>query len=164
MKTAIVYYSLTGNVDLAAKQVGEILEADLVRIAPEAAYPDRGFRKYFWGGKSAVMEDTPVLQPYELDWEQYDTVILGTPIWASNIAPPLRTFVRDNLERLRARRVGFLGCFSGGGDGKAVAKLKMLLETDDLAAVLVLSDPKDRPKPEHQAQIETFCAALENSR
>ena len=64
MKRVIVYYSLSGNTRFAAEQIARRLGADLLPIAPEKAYPDRGFRKFFWGGKSAVMAETPALQPY----------------------------------------------------------------------------------------------------
>ena len=55
MRTAIVYYSMSGNTAAAAKKVAEGLRADLIEIKPEKAFPDKGFRKFFWGGKSAVM-------------------------------------------------------------------------------------------------------------
>ena len=61
MKTAVVYYSLTATEDYAAKRIAEKLDADLIRLEPEKAYPDSGFRKFFWGGKSAVMGETPAL-------------------------------------------------------------------------------------------------------
>jgi len=60
------------------------------------AYPNRGAKKFLWGGKSAVMREKPKLLPYEFKAEQYDTVIMGTPVWASSFAPPIRTFVQEN--------------------------------------------------------------------
>ena len=80
MRTAVVYYSMSGNTAITAEKLAEGTGADLIRIAPEKAYPDRGFRKFLWGGKSAVMAETPVLQPYTFDAEQYDLVILGFPV------------------------------------------------------------------------------------
>ncbi|MBQ2161110.1 MAG: flavodoxin family protein [Firmicutes bacterium] len=60
MKTAIVYYSLSGNCEYAAKKAASILGADLIRLEPVKDYPDSGFKKYFWGGKSAVMAEKPM--------------------------------------------------------------------------------------------------------
>ena len=51
MKTAIVYYSLGGNTAYAAQLLAEGLDADLIAIRPVKAYPDTGFRKFFWGGE-----------------------------------------------------------------------------------------------------------------
>ena len=61
MKTMIVYYSLEGNTEFAAEKIAAKLGADLLRIQPVKAYPSGGFRKFLWGGKSAVMAETPKL-------------------------------------------------------------------------------------------------------
>ena len=49
MRTLIVYYSLEGNTEFAARRVAESLGAELLRIEPIKAYPDSGFKKFFWG-------------------------------------------------------------------------------------------------------------------
>ena len=63
MKTLIVYYSMGGNTEYAAKEIADRLGADLLRIEPVKAYPDKGFKKFFWGGKASVMAEQPALQP-----------------------------------------------------------------------------------------------------
>ena len=40
MKTIIVYYSLEGNTEYAAKELANLLGADLLRLHPKKAYPD----------------------------------------------------------------------------------------------------------------------------
>lgn len=89
MKTAIVYYSMSGNTRYAAERIAQTIGADLIPLVPTKAYPDSGFKKFFWGGKSALMGDKPALEPYAFDPNAYDLVILGTPVWAGTIAPPL---------------------------------------------------------------------------
>ena len=96
MKTAIVYYSMSGNTKYVADKIAERIEADIIRIDPVKAYPDKGAKKFIWGGKSAVMGEKPALHPYEFNVEKYDRIILGTPVWASNFAPPIRTFIKEN--------------------------------------------------------------------
>ena len=53
MKTAIVYYSLEGNTKYTADKISELLktscEVDVIRIEPEKSYPNKGFKKFFWG-------------------------------------------------------------------------------------------------------------------
>ena len=46
MKTAIVYYSMSGNTKYAADKIAEKIEADIIRIEPEKAYPDKGAKKF----------------------------------------------------------------------------------------------------------------------
>ncbi|MBR3153029.1 MAG: flavodoxin family protein, partial [Clostridia bacterium] len=65
MKKAIVYYSMSGNADYVANRISEKLDADLIRISPKKEYPNKGVMKFFWGGKSAIMGETPELEDYE---------------------------------------------------------------------------------------------------
>ena len=160
MKTAVVYYSQSGNTEETAKKIAAITGADLIRLEPEKAFPDKGFRKFFWGGKSAVMGDEPPLKPVNFRAQDYDTIILGTPVWAGTFAPPIRTFADRYRDALAGKSLAFFACMSGSGAEKAAAKLAKFLGIDAFAVTLVLIDPKDKPAPETDAKIEAFCAAL----
>ncbi|MDE6714187.1 MAG: NAD(P)H-dependent oxidoreductase [Lachnospiraceae bacterium] len=163
MKTAIVYYSMSGNTAYVAEKIAERIKAsgevDLIRIEPEKAYPDKGAKKFFWGGKSAVMGESPALQPYKFNIEKYDRIIFGTPVWASTFVPPLRTFIHENPE-VKDKKIAVFTCFSGGGADKATDKLKKYLGIETFEAELILIDPKNKEKAEDDAKIEEFCSAL----
>lgn len=161
MKTAIVYYSMSGNTAFVAAQLAERLGADAIALEPVTAYPAKGFFKFLHGGKSALLGETPALKPYTFDASQYDAVILGTPVWAGSFAPPLRTFVRDNRDALGGKRIAAFVCCMGGGAAKTLGKLRALLETDAFAAELALIDPKTKPKPDTAQKLDAFCAALQ---
>ena len=158
MKTLIVYYSLEGNTQYAAERIAAAIGAETLRLTPEKAYPDSGFKKYFWGGKSAVMAETPKLQPYEFDPAAWDRIIIGFPVWAGNVTPPIRTFIKEN--DLRGKRIAAFACQSGAGAEKAFAKLKAALGVTALEAETVLIDPKTKPSEANEQKIAAFCAGL----
>ena len=158
MKTIIVYYSLEGNTAYAAEKISAALGADLLRIEPVKTYPRSGFRKFFWGGKSAVMAETPELQPYAFNADAYDRVVFGFPVWAGNVTPPIRTFVKEN--DLSGKRIAAFACQSGAGAEKAFGKLKAALGTGALEAELILIDPKEKPNPENDLKMQAFCESL----
>ena len=160
MKTAIVYYSMSGNTAMTAEELVKHLDADLIEIRPVKQYPDKGIRKFLWGGKSAVMAETPELQEYSFPAEDYDLVILGFPVWAGNMAPPMRTFVRDNLEALKGKRIAAYACQSGNGADKAFGKLRECLDGAKPEATLVLVDPKRKRDPENEKRIVRFTRQL----
>lgn len=160
MRTAIVYYSLNGNTSYAAERIAKKLGAELIPIVPEKAYPAKGLKKFFHGGKSAMKNETPKLKPYSFNADGFDRVILGTPVWASNIAPPLRSFIEENRATLSEKRIAAFVCLSGSGAGKAMEKLKACLGTDSLEAELALIDPKDKPREANDKRIADFCDAL----
>lgn len=157
MKTAIVYYSMSGNVKSVAEKLSAILNADMIEIKPVKAFPDKGFGKFFWGGKSAVMGETPDLEPYSFNADEYETVIIGSPIWASSFAPPVRTFLCDNRDVLRQKKLAAFFCQSGNGADKAEKKMCALLGVDSLSASLVLIDPLTKTDFEYEAKIKAFA-------
>ncbi len=158
MKTLIVYYSLEGNTQYAAERIAAAIGAETLRLAPEKAYPDSGFKKFFWGGKSAVMAEKPKLQPYEFDPAAWERIIIGFPVWAGNVTPPIRTFIKEN--DLRGKRIAAFACQSGAGAEKAFAKLKAALGVSALEAEMVLIDPKTKPSEANEQKIAAFCAGL----
>ena len=66
MKKIIVYYSLEGNTQYIADKLSDALGAGKLRLIPEKAYADKGFAKFFCGGKSAVMAEKFVSENKEL--------------------------------------------------------------------------------------------------
>ena len=159
MKTVIVYYSLEGNTAYAAEKAAELLGAELLRLFPKKAYPDSGFRKFLWGGKSALMAEKPPLEPYVFDAAAWDRVILAFPVWASNVAPPIRTFLAEN--DLRGKRIAAIACQAGSGAEKAFRRLLDCTGAERLEAELILIDPKQRPSAENERKLREFCAGLE---
>ena len=161
MKELIVYYSMSGNTEDTAKKIASLRGADLLRIDPVKAYPDKGFRKFFWGGKSAVMAEKPELKSYYFKAEDYDRIIIGTPVWASTFAPPIRTFLSENKEVLRTKRLAAFACQSGNGAEKAFSRMAELLGTDHFDAELILIDPLTHSDEADGAKITEFCSALD---
>ena len=160
MKTAVVYYSLTGNAEYAAGIAAKELDADLIKIAPKKEYPKKGLGKFFHGGKDASFGLKPELLPYDFNADAYDTVVLATPVWASNITPPMRTFITDNREKLSGKKLGLLLCFLGGGEKKAEEKAKALLGIERFEASLTLLDPLNKKSVENDKSIAEFCGKL----
>ncbi len=160
VNTAIVFYSMSGNTRQSAEKAAAELGAELIEIKPKKAYPSGGVRKFLWGGKSAVMGETPPLEPYVFDADKYDRVVFASPVWAGNIAPPVRTFIKNNALSLRGKRFSALLCCSGGGFEKALNKLRALLEVTELEAEAVLIDPLVKPSDENEKKLGAFCEKL----
>ena len=147
MKSLIVYYSLQGNSELVADAISKTIDADILRIEPEKAYPDKGAKKFIWGGKSAVMGEMPAL----------DSIILGFPNWASRPAPPIKSFVKEQKEKLKGKKISVFCCQAGNGAEKAFEKLKKDLEIDSFKAELVLIDPKLKKENFDEVKVKEFC-------
>ncbi len=160
MHTLIVYFSLEGNTEYAALEISNKLRSDMVRLVPKKAYSDKGFSKFFWGGKSAVMAEKPELEKLSTDLEDYDQIVLGFPVWAATFAPPLRTFVLDNKDVLSQKRISAYACQSGSGAEKALAKLADCIGIQEFYATTILIDPKSKKTEANAKAIDDFCQKL----
>lgn len=121
MKKLVVFYSLEGNTRLVAKTIAEASGADLLELKPALAPPSRGFKKYFWGGRAALMHAKPGLAPFEVDPSSYDMLFIGTPVWAWTFAPPMNTFLSG--QDLSGKKIA-LFCCHGGGPGRIFQKMR----------------------------------------
>lgn len=160
MKTAVIYYSMSGNTEQTAEKIARQTGADLIRIEPVKEYPSKGFKKFLWGGKSAVMGDTPALQPYRFDGD-YDTIVIGTPLWAGTMTPPIKSFIKENRDKLSGKSISAFICCAGGDAEKAFEKIKAEVGTDTLSAQMILINPKEKPSDENEAKIKAFCDKLQ---
>lgn len=101
-KTLVVYYSASGNTERVAKDIAEAADADLFEIVPTEVYtsddldwtnPDsRVSREH----DDESLRDVPLTTTEVPDWDSYDTVFIGYPIWWGIAAWPVDTFVKKN--------------------------------------------------------------------
>ncbi|MBS3985666.1 MAG: NAD(P)H-dependent oxidoreductase [Selenomonadales bacterium] len=91
-KILVAYFSHSGNTRLIGKAIAREIGADIEEIVPVTPYPLRGAWLYLHGGHQAKVGVAPPLQPALRDFVDYDLIIVGTPVWAGSMAPPVRSF------------------------------------------------------------------------
>jgi len=145
MKTAIIYYSLDGNCALVAKTIKDALNADIFEIKTVDKKKRRGIAKLAWGGFQVIMKKKPELEPLSVDINNYDLIILGSPVWAASPAPAIVSFLDKN--KITGKKVA-LFCCHGGGKGKTFDKFKALLPGNTFAAEIDFCNPANTAKAE----------------
>ncbi len=138
MKKIVIYYSFEGNTRLIAEHIAEAIEADLLELQPKKEIQSKGFMKYIWGGKAALMKATPELLPLDKNPEHYDLVFIGTPVWAGTYPPSLHTFF--TTFSFSDKKIA-LFCCHGGGKGKVFDKMKKSLKNNQIIGEIDFQDP-----------------------
>lgn len=102
-KVLVVYYSASGNTAAVAQTIADATGADLFEITPVEPYTDDDLNWSDSNSRVSREHDNPDLQnQVELttteveNWDSYDTVFLGYPIWWGNAAWPVNQFVTNN--------------------------------------------------------------------
>ena len=163
MKTLIVYYSLEGNTEYAAKRIADKLGADTLRLYPVKEYKSSGVGKFLEGGRDAMRGAKPELMDYDVNLAKYDRIIIGFPVWASNIAPPIRTFIAEHRGTIKRKEVVAFACQGGSGAEKAFIKLKKELGVDMLNLEAVFISPKQKRSLETDRMIDAFCKLIKEA-
>ena len=101
-KALVVYYSASGNTERVAKDIAEAAGADLFEIVPTEVYTSEDLN---WTNPDSrvsrehddeSLRDVPLTTTEVPDWDSYDTVFIGYPIWWGIAAWPVDTFVKNN--------------------------------------------------------------------
>ncbi len=101
-KTLVVYYSASGNTKRVAEDIAAAVGADLFEIVPAEVYTDDDLN---WSNSDSrvsrehddeSLRDVPLTTTEVSDWDSYDTVFIGYPIWWGIAAWPVDGFVKAN--------------------------------------------------------------------
>lgn len=100
--TLVVYFSATGNTEQAAAYIADITGGDLFELEPAAPYTDEDLNysnedsRVFREHEDESLRDVELVADTVENWDSYDTVFIGYPIWWGIAAWPVDTFVEAN--------------------------------------------------------------------
>lgn len=101
-KTLVVYYSATNHTEAVAGYIADATGGDLFEIEPKEPYTDDDLNWTDADSRVSKEHADESLREVELtsatveNWEDYDTVFIGYPIWWGIAAWPTDSFVKAN--------------------------------------------------------------------
>lgn len=101
-KTLVVYYSASGSTKKVAEGIAQNLNADLFEIEPVDTYTSDDLNWTDSNSRVTREHNDESLRDIKLkntkvsNWDNYDTVLIGYPIWWGIAAWPVNNFVKDN--------------------------------------------------------------------
>ena len=134
-KTLIVYYSFTNNVHTIVNDLRTQIDADLVRVEPAEKGIDYAANNYAAGSAliQAIRDNPnsatsyPAIDPVEVDFEEYGTVIVAAPLWWSNMAAPLQSFLFSHGVEMAGKNIGLIVSSASSGISGVEADAKRLI-------------------------------------
>ena len=122
MRALVVYYSFTGNTRNVAEPAARDLGADIAEVR-SVRYESGGFRFLraafdSWRGRLPAINVSGPLP------DEYDFVLLMSPVWAGHAATPMRAYLAQN--RRKIKRTAFLLACAGSCPPRAFEQLAAL--------------------------------------
>ncbi len=158
LKKLVIYYSLEGNTRFIAEKMAHGLGADILELKPEKELNSDSGMRYLWGGGQVIMKEIPKLKEYKINLADYRLIAIGTPIWAFNFTPPIRTFLREN--KIVGKKIIFF-CTHAGAKGKTFANLSAELVGNEILGEIDFYNVL-RNKEKSEAKLKEFIDAMKN--
>ena len=133
--TLIVYYSYTNHTHTIVTELQKLVNADVVRVEPAQKGIDYAANNYAIGSAliAAIRENPddaasyPAIDPVEVDFSSYNTIVVGAPLWWSNMAAPLQTFLFNYGSRMAGKQIGLIVSSASSGISGVEADARRLI-------------------------------------
>ena len=134
-KTLVVYYSYTGNCREIVNTLTSQIEADMLEIQPA----EKGLRyeanNYALGTQllNAIKANPnnassyPAIDPVTTSLSAYQNIIIVTPLWWSQMAAIMQSYLFQNASQIAGKHVGMIVSSHSSGISGVVADAKRLL-------------------------------------
>ena len=136
-KKLVAYFSASGVTKKVAERIADIANADLFEIKPAVLYTDADLNWQDKKSRSSVEMNDPMSRPEIAvkveDMSQYETVIIGFPIWWYTAPTIIKTFLESFDYRIiislriydfSDKKIALFATSGGSGLGKTVSDLK----------------------------------------
>lgn len=94
-KILVAYYSKTGHTKAAAQKIAKVTGGALHAITPQKSYPGNYLATVAVAKMEQLKGDKPALADKVKDFADYNTVLVGFPIWWFTCPQLIKTFMES---------------------------------------------------------------------
>lgn len=95
-KKLLVYFSYSGNTKIIADMIKKSINCDVLELKPKVPYSSDYQSVVDEYQNNENDKKTTELEEYNINLDNYDTIIIGTPVWWYSMTPVIRTFLKEN--------------------------------------------------------------------
>ncbi|MBL7157853.1 MAG: NAD(P)H-dependent oxidoreductase [Candidatus Omnitrophica bacterium] len=139
MKSAIIYYSFTGNTHRVAQLIGDVLRDKGDEVVPVRIRPLKEETHFLTQCKEAFLSKKPDLYRTLLELKDFDRIILGSPVWAFKPAPAINTYLDKGASLEGKKAICFVTYGSGAGKENTLRIMKKGLQAKGAEVIDTIS-------------------------
>ncbi|MBR3213804.1 MAG: flavodoxin, partial [Methanosphaera sp.] len=113
MTDIVIYYSRTKNTKKVAEVIARKYNTEILEVSDKRKR--NGILGFIKGGYDSLFEKDTKIEYEKLDLNDYDTIFIGTPVWASKPTPAIVQFIKEN-EFSGTNCVTFATMMGSGGE------------------------------------------------
>lgn len=157
-KKLVAYYSNTGNTKFLAEHIANAIDADLLELTPKKKMNVSGTGYFGWGIRQLVSKSGRELEDFSINVDDYDLVIVGTPVWTYTLTPPIRTFFAEN--NFSGKDVAVF-CSHDGNPGKTLDSMKKAMSKSHCIGEIDFRSPLKNDMWQAAKRAEEWGKSLE---
>jgi flavodoxin len=153
VKALVIYYSFEGDTKFIGDAIAKELGADVLELKLEKEVKDKDYMKKYLGEKQVLMKTAPKLKPLDKKPEDYDLLVIGTPIWSGTYAPALRSFFE--LTDIKNKQIALFYCFTVKR-GRIFRYLRRALKGNKIIEDIGFKDPLQGDKDQALKRVKNW--------
>ncbi len=154
MKRLVTYYSRTGTTKRIGEEIATSLGADLDEILDQKSR--KGIIGWLRAGRDSQTYKMTEIK-VQKNPNDYDMIIIGTPIWANNLTPPVRTYLTQYS--FKGKKVAFFTTQGGDEPIDALAEMKERVAESEIIATLSIKQNFVKTN-NYEARLSSFLEHL----
>jgi hypothetical protein len=122
---AIIYYSLNDQ----TREIIQSFDGDVYEIKPDVRVPKRRFWQMFTLGYYSTRKTSRPIKQLNIDFDQYQEIVLATPVWAGKISCFMRAFLEQT--KIENKNITLVAsCL--GGPGQVMGDYKQYVSNNEI--------------------------------
>ena len=154
MKILVAFYSRSGKTKKIAEAISDILKCDKEEIFD--IKNREGIVGFLSAGTDANLRRLTAIKEIRNNPSLYDLVIIGTPVWSSNISTPVRTYL--SLFKEEFKKAAFFCTRLGSDAEKVFTDMKNLSQKTPLALLELTS--REVSRDQYMQKVKEFIKNL----
>lgn len=125
----VLYASRTSNTERVAQQIQVTLDCDLLEVEPQTPY-DNDYNAMLERSQeelAAIRQGNyPPVKTTMDNFDKYDIIFVGYPIWYGSMATPMQTFLHEHTSKLAGKQIALFATSGSSGISSSASEARNL--------------------------------------
>lgn len=125
----VLYASRTNNTERVARQIQTVLDCDILEVEPQTPYEDDydAMLERSQEELAAIRQGNyPAIKTTLENFDNYDIVFIGFPIWYGSMATPMQAFLHEHAAKLAGKQIALFATSGSSGISTSAGEARSL--------------------------------------